>query len=315
MKRKRMFFVFPPAAAAVLGLALHVVASPRYSDWSAPVNIGPTINTAYFDAQPALSKDGLSLYFSSNRPGGYGGADIMVSRRACDQCPWGTPANLGPTANTAAHEQGPALSRDGHVLFFHSNRPGGSGGDDIWFSTRTNTHDDLAWTAPVNAGPGVNSAFNDWYPSFFENDETGVPQLYFNSNRPNPANYSGHHIYVSHLTPSGSWGPAVLAPGLYGPVSDAGADIRFDGLEIFFFSNRPGSPFGPGNIDIWASTRNSVLDPWSAPVNQGIVNSAQLDSQPAISPDRLTVYFNVSKPGGFGGEDIYMSTRTKVTGE
>src|SRR6185436_20973848 len=81
-----------------------VTASPGFSDWSTPVNLGPLINSAFNDIGPALSKDGLSLYFYSNRPGGFGGLDIWVSQRASDEDAWGSPINLGPVINTSATE-------------------------------------------------------------------------------------------------------------------------------------------------------------------------------------------------------------------
>src|SRR2546422_6169566 len=66
---------------------------PQYGSWSAPVNLGPVINTAANEQHPAISKDGLSLYISSDRPGGFGGTDIWVSQRACTDaddaaCAW-----------------------------------------------------------------------------------------------------------------------------------------------------------------------------------------------------------------------------------
>src|SRR5437899_4877507 len=83
------------------------------SEWSAPVNLGSTINTTFNEQGPNLSKDGLSLYFGSDRPGGLGSFDLWVARRACSDCPWETPENLGPVVNTAASETGPGQSIDG----------------------------------------------------------------------------------------------------------------------------------------------------------------------------------------------------------
>ena len=80
--------------------ASRLLAAPEFSEWSPPVNLGPTVNTGFIDAGPALSKDGLSLYFNSSRPGGFGGNDIWVSRRASREDAWGAPVNVGPTINT-----------------------------------------------------------------------------------------------------------------------------------------------------------------------------------------------------------------------
>src|SRR4030095_16111921 len=124
--------------------SLSFAAGPRYSDWSEPVNLGPLINTASNDQHAAISKDGLTLYFTSNRPGGLGADDLWVSQRASADDAWGPPQNVGPIINPGAVEFAPALSRDGHVLFFHSDRPGGFGGIDIWASYREHTDDDFA---------------------------------------------------------------------------------------------------------------------------------------------------------------------------
>src|SRR2546425_8908764 len=74
---------------------------PRWSDWSTPVNLGPLINAAGFDQSgPALSRDGLSLYFASSRPGGVGRNDLWVAQRSSRDEAWGTPPNLGPHVNS-----------------------------------------------------------------------------------------------------------------------------------------------------------------------------------------------------------------------
>src|SRR5262249_24113426 len=143
-------------ALVVLSLAAYSPATAqRFSEWSEPVNLGPTINSSSADFGAAISKNGLSLYFSSNRPGGYGVIDIWVSQRASVNDPWGPPVNLGATINATspiAQNFLPNLSRDGHWLFFSSNRLGGLGDVDIWVSWRAHTQDDFGWQAPVNLG-------------------------------------------------------------------------------------------------------------------------------------------------------------------
>src|SRR6266436_1059982 len=179
-----------------------VAQAQKYSDWSAAVNLGPAINSAFSDQGPAISKDGLSLYFTSDRPEGLGGPfDMYVSQRASVDDPWGSPVNLGPTVNTAFDEGEPGLSRDGHFLFFQSKRPGGFGGIDLWVSYREHTHDDFDWQPAVNLGAGVNSAADDQGPSYFENEEDGAPQLYFGSSR--PGGLGGADIYVSEQMADG----------------------------------------------------------------------------------------------------------------
>src|SRR5438093_8275760 len=84
-------------------------AAPKFSNWAAPVNLGPVVNSAYADNGPAISKDRLSLYFTSTRPGGFGDQDIWVSQRASLNDPWGPPTNLGPMINTSYIDGIPAF--------------------------------------------------------------------------------------------------------------------------------------------------------------------------------------------------------------
>jgi hypothetical protein len=159
------------AATGLAGIALFTTTSVdtagRFGDWSAPVNLGEGVNSAFDEFLPELSKKGRSLYFASNRPGPFGGEDLWVSRRASPDDPWGAAENLGGVVNGPFNERSPALSRDGHLLFFASTRPGGLGGFDIWVSWRAHTHDDFAWQPPVNLGSGVNSPAADFGPTYF----------------------------------------------------------------------------------------------------------------------------------------------------
>jgi hypothetical protein len=83
-----------------------------------PTNLGPTVNSTYQDYLPVISPDGLELYFTSNRPGGYGGFDIWVTKRASLNDPWGPPQNLGPQVNSSGWDEPGSLSPDGLTLYF-----------------------------------------------------------------------------------------------------------------------------------------------------------------------------------------------------
>jgi hypothetical protein len=292
-------------------LASYLIARPRFSDWSAPVNLGPIVNSAFNDAQPAVSKKRSSLYFNSDRPGGLGANDIWVSQWDTENRSWGLPVNLGPVINTAGIETAATLSRDEHWLFFQSTRSGGFGNRDIWVSYRGHTHDDFGWQPPVNVGPGVNSAFEDTPGGYFENDDAGAPHLFFSSNR--PGGVGGFDFYVSELLPEGTFGPARLIPELSSVVADPGLMVAFNGLEVFFFSTRSGGIGGP---DLWTAVRETVFDNWSPPVNLGpLVNSAGIDQRPYIASDRQTLYFASDRAGGFGDLDLYVTTRTRETAQ
>jgi Tol biopolymer transport system component len=284
------------------------IAAPKFGDWSAAVNLGSAVNTEYGEFAPHTSNDGLSLYFASTRPaayGSFGGEDLWISQRASTDAPWGLPMNLGQVVNTASNDRSPALSRDGHYLFFASNRAGGFGGLDIWVSWRPNTHDDFGWEAPVNLGAAVNSASTDAGPGFFENDDAGIPHLYVASNRPGGLGLLD--IYVSELV-GGAFQPPTLVQGLNTAQNDLTPGITFDGLEIIIASNRPG---GVGEQDLWTATRDTVDTPWSTLLNLGTVNSTLSDNFPSISADRRSLIFNSPRSGGFGDSDLYVSTRAK----
>ena len=308
-----------PSSVACLGLAITMyvslgltfagsAVSPEYSDWSAPVNLGPTINSAFNDLAAAISKDGMSLYFTSNRPGGFGGEDIWVSRRARGSGVWSAPVNLGPIINTASNERAPAFSRDGHQMFFVSDRSGGVGGDDLYVSWRNHIRNDFGWRPATNLGVTVNSPSTDAAPDFFENDDQGLPQLMFTSNR--PGGFGGPDIYRSDMTAEGTWGAPVNVAEINSAANDARTTTRHDGRELFFFSGRPG---GLG-VDLWTSTRETTLDPWSTPVNLGAtVNSVFAETVPNLSSDAEALFFASNRPG-FGGTDLYVTTRTKQHG-
>ena len=104
-----------------------------HDEWGPPVNLGPGVNSSVLDGTPDISADGRTLFFLSyNRPGGYGGLDIWVTRRETTEGPWSEPVNLGPTVNSRYGDGWPFISADGSTLFFGSGRPDGHGGSDLW---------------------------------------------------------------------------------------------------------------------------------------------------------------------------------------
>lgn len=299
-------------SVAVVGVlaATHTVsypfAAPEFSEWSTPINLND-LNSPFDDGGPAISKNGLSLYFHSTRPGGRGNTDVWVAHRESVTDSWGVPQPLGLNVNSAFVENSPNLSRDEHLLLFASDRPGGSGDLDIWVSWREHTHDDFGWQPAVNLGTGVNTAVIDAGQAHFDNDGIGIPQLFLTSNR--PGGLGSVDIWVSEQNADGSFGSPVLVTEVNGPSAEQAPDIRFDGLEMFFQSNRSASI---GLSDLWVSTRETVLHPWSVPQNLGkIVNTIYVEGQPSLSSDRETLLFFSNRPGGAGGNDLYVTTRTK----
>jgi hypothetical protein len=303
------------------GLALFVVTGPspdleasRVSTWSQPENLGAEVNSAFEDLAPHLSSDGMALYFASTRPESLGGEDLWVSRRASPDDAWEAATNLGPAINTAANERSPVLSRNRRLLFFATDRPGGSGGYDIWLSWRSDPNDDSGWQPPVNLGTGINTEATDAGPSFLEGDDVRhrnrgrwrafIPQLFVGSNR--PGGPGGLDIYLASV-PGGWAGSPTLVQELSSPQADLTPTVRSDGLEIIIASGRPGTI---GGFDLWQSFRRSVREPWSAPANLGpLVNTESLEAFPSLSFDAQTLAFQSTRPGGFGGSDLYVSAR------
>jgi len=121
--------------------------------WSEPQNIGTTINTEFWESSPSLSPDKKDLYFSSNRPGGFGGKDIWVSHRTASG-KWGEPENLGPEINTKADEGCPFMHADNRTLYFNSNGHPGYGSTDLFLSRKS---DEGAWSEPENLGYPINT--------------------------------------------------------------------------------------------------------------------------------------------------------------
>jgi len=306
--RRPQFVLLMVFTMASVLLHSTTTAAQKYSDWLAPVNLGSTINSTASDQQPAISKNGLRLYFASNRAGGYGGFDIYVSQRANAEDAWGAAINLGAVVNTPLDEGNPAFSRDEHSMFFQSKRPGGLGGIDLWVSQREHTHDDFDWQPAVNLGTAVNSAADDNGPSFFANDDGAGPQLFFASARPG---LGGADLYVSDQMPDGSFAALIPLAALNSPVNESDPSIRHDGLEIFFQSNRTGSL----GQDLWVATRDSTFNAWSTPVNLGSpINTTFGEQNAYLSSDNLTLFFASDRPGGSGGVDLYVATRTRLRG-
>src|SRR2546430_4014017 len=141
------------------------------SEWSEPVHLDAPVNSRCQDQTPTMSKDELSLYFLSDRPGGFGNLvsttgcmdnfDLWVAQRSSPDGPWETAANLGPTINTGRNEAGPALSPDGHLLFFSSDRATTGILHDIYVSRRADPKDDFGWDPPTHLGPDVNTALHE----------------------------------------------------------------------------------------------------------------------------------------------------------
>ncbi len=133
----------------------------RYENglWLPAVKLGENISTKYWESHGCFSKDGKSIYFTSNRKGTFGGLDIYRSDRLPDGS-WGVPENLGPTVNSRYNEDTPFITGDGQTLFFSSYGHFNIGGYDIFYSKRNK---DGSWSEPVNLGYPINTTGDDLF--------------------------------------------------------------------------------------------------------------------------------------------------------
>lgn len=160
------------------------------SDWTQPQPFGATINTPSYEGQATLSPDNRELYFVSDRPGGYGGYDIWISR--FDNGLWQLPVNAGPSINTSGNETAPFIAVDNRTLFFTSDGWPGMGGNDIFMSKRLNEKN---WDRAQNLGYPINTA-NDEKSAYVTADEA---KMYFASDRNGPA--GNYDLYQTSLPP------------------------------------------------------------------------------------------------------------------
>lgn len=231
------------AISLVLVLALGMLVGVANADFTfgEPTNLGPMINSpSHGDCPTYISVDGLELYFSSTRPGGYGSDDIWVTRRLAKNDPWGEPVNLGLAVNSSGSDFGLSISPDGQTLYFDSEHPGGYGGSDLYVATRQSKH--YNWGSPVNLGSLVNNPAHECCPSI---SVDGL-ELYFSDWTPEgarPGGYGWSDIWIStRPTKEAPWGePENLGPPVNTGQPEAVAYISADGLELYFGSyNRPG---------------------------------------------------------------------------
>ena len=277
-----------------------------FSQFSAPQNMGPNINAIEMDQTPALAPNGLSLYFTSARAG-QGGSDIWVSQRPNTAVLWGPAINIGTAVNTASNDTVAAISSDGLEMLLTSNRPGGSGGPDLYIARRTDPNNDFGWTTPYNLGTAVNSSLQDVGLAFFVDLPNDARSIYFWSDRSEPGL---GNIYQSNLDPnSTNYMPPQLVNELNTPSSERGFTISRDGLVAYISSTRLSST---SVFSIFVSKRASVSSPWNTPLPVAIFNNGGNASQPSLSPDGTVLYFVSSRTGTIGAGDLYSSTRAAI---
>ena len=249
-----------------------------------PTNLGLMINDATDTQECDISHDGLELYFSSQRPGGYGRKDIWVTRRETLNNPWQEPINLGLAVNGPVAEVEPAISPNGLELYFRW-------WDEWNLRVCTRASKDDPWSSPIIVGSPI--GYDAWSPDI---SSDGL-SLYFASSR---GEYGQHDIWVAtRTTIYDPWGePVTLGSNVNSSGIDSFPSISTDGLTLFF---------GRGGTTMWATRRKSIDDDWEPAVKLGFIYPAGgYIYGPVLSADGSTLYFSAnSNWGGFGNDDFW----------
>lgn len=210
--------------------------------WGAPENLGMPVNSSANEHSPT-PVPGHGLFFVSARAGGCGLDDIYFTR--FKHGAWEEPQNVGCQINSTAGEASPSYFEDesGHaILYFSSNRAGGLGMQDIYFSVDF---------GPAQLAPGLNTAFNDVRPNVRKDGR----EIVFDSTR--PGGFGLDDIWTaSRETTADDWStPTHLGPLINSLARETRATLSRDGLTMFFASNRAG---GDGLSDIYVTSREKL---------------------------------------------------------
>ncbi len=296
--------------------------------WQPARSLSELVNTTADDYEPRLSADGLTLFFVRGKAGR--DADIYTSVRRPDG--WSEPAPL-TDINSPFDDLGPQPTHDGESLYFYSDRPGGSGGYDIWVSHRGRD----GFLPAINLGPAVNSEFNDYGPAITPDKSA----LYFASNRPEPQEVSradvpdpdawpatlredlyqrDYDIYLSSMV-DGEVSKAKHLAELSTPFNDGAPAVSSFGDFLYFSSDRSS---GEGGFDLYRSRR--LRGKHEPPMNLGpSVNTAANELDPGLSLGGYALYFSSDRlpPGRVvsvtvddpRAYDLYYTTSREVFSE
>ncbi len=207
---------------------------------------------AVMEGAPSLTPDGQWLYFAAkNRPDSVGDCDIYAARLVWrNGAPRLESPGPVPNVNSKYFDSHPSISPDGTTLYFSSDRPGGMGNSDIWYSIREKSG---GWSTPKNLGPPVNTSCSEMTPFICGDGQT----LYFASDGFNSA--GGFDLFTTSRSDAGAWS---MPANLGAPVNTQSDELfpstpptaRADSV-LAFSSNRPG---GAGGYDLYRISPNPM---------------------------------------------------------
>lgn len=238
-------------------------AEMKNGQWQAIQNFGAPVNTDLNEGAACFTPDGQFVFFTAcNRREGIGDCDIYVSRLIGNK--WSSPQNLGPLVNTTSWESQPSISHDGNTLYFASNRPGGMGGADIWFSKKVGG----AWTEPQNMGKPINTPGKENCPFLHADGST----LYFSSDgHPGMGNLD---LFLTRKIENG-WS---LPENLGYPLNTSGYEgnifINSQGTVGYMNSDRKGTL---GKSDIYSFELDTRIQPSFTTFVRGLITDKVTD--------------------------------------
>ncbi len=223
------------------------ISTKKNNIWSEPLQMSTNINTGNHDASIALSPDGQTLFlyrFEQDNVSSNSSGDLFTSK--LEGRVWAKAEKLSSRINSNAWEPSASITEDGTTLFFASNKPGGKGGTDLYYSKKLS---DGNWDKPLSLGDKINTEFDEDCPFIHPNGKT----LYFSSKGHNTM--GGFDIFISNYDiEKREWSK----PENFGfPISTAHDDLHFvispNAKRIYFSTIREG---GYGNKDIYYANIN-----------------------------------------------------------
>jgi len=261
-----------------------------------PVNMGPAINSDLWEYFPAITVDQGFFIFTRRMPDEYlpegFQEDLYESFKVNEE--WTKAVSLSYLNTPHNNEGAPTLSADGNLLIYASEKPGGYGSVDLYYSIKYHN----TWQPGKNLGSPVNTANWESQPCLSSDGRS----LYFvRGNKHGEA--KSLDIYLTQLSDTGTWSrPQRLSDTINTRVADSYPFIAADNQTLYFCS--AGHP-GFGGLDIFMS-RRLPNGRWGIPKNLGYpINSSKDESSIMVNPNGQVAYFSSNRPGGYGGQDLY----------
>ncbi|MBI5759156.1 MAG: protein kinase [Planctomycetales bacterium] len=282
-----------PSNPEVVRVTPHPLLSDDY-EWSAPVNLGPGVNTVGSDECATVSGDGLTMIFCRSEGSGL---QLWDCRRANLGEPFGSAVRLSGEINREGYVNDcPFLSRDGLTLWFASTRPSGHGLRDLWMSRRKSTGD--AWGEPSNLGANVNTAGFEQSP--FVTDD-GLTLLFSRA-------VSGQFqiLQATRRNENDPFAESRILSNVNCGVCSSFPRLTADKLNmVFVHCPAKGEP-----LRLFLAARTSDRADFGQPIDLGPIINDSVVSGPALSADGLTLFYSSQRDGGIGGVfDLWSATR------